>query len=113
MITSETVRQLALALPETMEQPHFEKNAFRINGKIFATHSAEKQQVVVKLNEVDQSVFSAMGKGSCYPVAGGWGKQGWTAIELSSAEEVFLQDALKTAWLTVAPPKLVTKYFPG
>lgn len=89
MITSETVRQLALALPETMEQPHFEKNAFRINGKIFATHSAEKQQVVVKLNEVDQSVFSAMGKGSCYPVAGGWGKQGWTAIELSSAEEVF------------------------
>ncbi len=113
MVANETARQMALALPETIEQPHFEKNSFRIKGKIFATHSSEKRQVMVKLNEVDQSVFSAMGKGFCYPVPGSWGKQGATFIDLDGIEEEFLQDALKTAWLTVAPAKLVLKYFPG
>jgi hypothetical protein len=113
MVSNEFARNLALALPETTEQPHFEKNSFRIKGKIFATHDAEKRKVVVKLNEVDQDVFSAMGKESCYPVPGGWGRQGWTMVDLDTVEEALLQDALKTAWLTVAPPKLVLKYFPG
>ena len=33
----ETARRFALSLPETTEQPHFEKSSFRVKGKIFAT----------------------------------------------------------------------------
>ena len=33
----DTARRFALSLPETSEEPHFEKSSFRVRGKIFAT----------------------------------------------------------------------------
>lgn len=33
----DTARRFALSLPETTEEPHFEKSSFRVRGKIFAT----------------------------------------------------------------------------
>lgn len=33
----DTARRFALSLPETTEEPHFEKSSFRVKGKIFAT----------------------------------------------------------------------------
>lgn len=36
MITLDTLRHLALSLPETTEEPHFEKTSFRVKKKIFA-----------------------------------------------------------------------------
>ena len=32
-----TLRNIALALPETTESPHFDKTSFRVKGKIFLT----------------------------------------------------------------------------
>ena len=37
MISIATVRELALAFPETDEHPHFDRKAFRVKKKIFAT----------------------------------------------------------------------------
>ena len=102
MVTNDAVRQLALALPETTEQPHFEKTSFRIKKKIFATLTEEKRQAVLKLNETDQDIFTVMSKGSVYPVPGGWGKKGWTLVELEQVEEALFKDALETAYKTVA-----------
>ena len=39
MVSIETVRKLALSFPETDEHPHFERRAFRVKKKIFATLS--------------------------------------------------------------------------
>ena len=33
----EQARRFALSLPETTEEPHFDKSSFRVKGKIFAT----------------------------------------------------------------------------
>jgi predicted DNA-binding protein (MmcQ/YjbR family) len=106
MVTIKEVQTWALALPEAVELPHFEKTSFRVGKKIFATLDKKKHQVVVKLNEIDQSVFSSDKTVIC-PLPNAWGKQGWTRIELKKVRKTLFKDALKTAYCEVAPEKLV------
>lgn len=111
MVTISTARALALSLPEATEKSHFETPDFRVRNKIFATLHKDKKRMVVKLSLVDQSVFSSFDKDVMYPIPNGWGRQGWTFIELSKVKKPMLTDALTTAWKTVAPPTLVKHYF--
>ena len=113
MISLASARQLALSLPEAEEKSHFEKPDFRIRNKVFAVLHVDKQVMVVKLSLVDQSVFCSYDATAIYPVPGGWGRQGWTMINLKKVRKAMLIDALTTAWKTVAPVTLVKKYFPN
>lgn len=65
---------------------------------------------VVKLSEVEQSVFCGFDKSVMYPVNGLWGKQGWTEINLGTISSEILADALTTSYCNVAPGKLAEKY---
>jgi hypothetical protein len=112
MISIETVRQLALSFPETDEHPHFERQAFRVKKKIFATLSEKDQTLNLKLTLVDQSVFCAFDNTVIYPVPGGWGRQGFTTVNLKKVKKSMLKDAVTTAYCTVAPPKLAEKFLP-
>lgn len=105
----ETVREMALSLPETTEEPHFDRIAFKIRKRIFATYDAKEQSVNVKLSKIDQDVFCTLGKGSIYPVANKWGKQGWTSIDLRSVDLPWFKDALVTAYCELAPKKLAER----
>ena len=111
MITIEQARKAALSLPETEEKPHFDLTSFRVKNKIFATIHADKNYVMVKLSLIDQSVFCSYSKEVIFPVPGGWGRKGATFIDLKKVKRSMLVDALTTAWKTVAPVKLVEKYF--
>jgi hypothetical protein len=105
MVTAREVSIWALAFPEAVETPHFEKTSFRVARKIFATLDNKNLKVVVKLNEVDQSVFSS-GNTGISPVQNAWGKQGWTIIELKKVRKSLFKDALYTSYCEVAPKKL-------
>ena len=101
MVDIETFRQMALSFPGATEQPHFEKTSFRLGKKIFATLDIKKKQACIKLNEIDQDVFSAFDRSVIYPVPNKWGKQGWTLIELPDVGKDLLTDALFTAYSEV------------
>ena len=113
MIDIETVRKLALEFDEAVEQPHFEKSSFRVRKKIFATLDIEKKTLTLKFSPADQSAFSAFDDSVIYPVSGGWGKQGWTIVELEKVEKDIFTDALTTSYCQVAPKKLAEKYRPS
>ena len=113
MVTIDAVRQLALSLPETDEHPHFERKAFRVRKKIFATVSEKDNTLNLKLTLIDQSVFCAFDDTVIYPVPGGWGRQGATTVNLKKVKKSMLKDALTMAYCTVAPPKLAQKFLPG
>lgn len=113
MVSIETARQLALAFPESDEHPHFDKKAFRVKKKIFATLDEKKKRMMVKLSLNDQSVFCAFDEKIIYPVPGGWGRQGATFIELSKIKKPMLKDALTVAFCTIAPKRLAKKILPG
>ena len=97
---------LAMNFPEVVQAPHFERTSFRVKKKIFATLDVKKKRVVVKLSAIDQSVFIAYDSSVIFPVPGAWGKQGWTIIELEKVRKTMFQDALQTAYCTVAPKAL-------
>lgn len=106
MIDLDQIRQIALSLPETTEQAHFEKPSFKVGKKIFATYNGSQNRVCVKLSEIDQDVFCSFDTSIIYPVPNKWGKQGWTLINLAKVPEETLVDALTMAYCEVAPKKL-------
>ena len=112
-MTISEARKLALALPGVEEKSHFNQPDFRVKGKIFAVLHAERNEIMVKLSIIDQSVFCAIDKNVIFPVPGGWGRKGATLISLKKVRRSIFLDALTTAWKTTAPAKLVAKYYPG
>jgi hypothetical protein len=110
MVSLDEAKKIALGLPEAEEKKHFEKPDFRVGNKIFAVLHLDKNSMVVKLSATDQSVFCAFDETIIYPVPGGWGRRGWTMINLKKVKKAMLVDAMNTAWKTVAPPKMVLKY---
>ncbi|MDW3646932.1 MAG: MmcQ/YjbR family DNA-binding protein [Bacteroidia bacterium] len=102
---------MAIRFEEVKEEGHFEKTSFRIRKKIFATMDEKDMHVVLKLNDIDQSVFVDYDD-SIFPLPGAWGKKGWTKVNLKTVREDLFQDALTTAYRTVAPKKLADKYKP-
>ncbi len=112
MVTVATVRELALSFPETDEHPHFERKAFRVKKKIFATLSEKDMTVSLKLTLADQSVFCAFDKTVIYPVPGGWGRMGFTYVNLKKVKKAMFKDALTVAYCTSAPPKLAQQFLP-
>ncbi|RAW00074.1 MmcQ/YjbR family DNA-binding protein [Pseudochryseolinea flava] len=110
MISVNNFRKIALGLAEVEEQPHWENPSFRVRKKIFATLKENEKRAVVKLTALNQSVFCAYDEHVIYPVPGGWGKQGWTIIDLRRVKASICKDALITAYCTVAPKKLSEPY---
>jgi hypothetical protein len=105
MVSIEIFRQMALSLPGTVEQPHFEKTSFRVNKKIFATLAGEKSIAMLTLSLIDQSVFCAFGKTIIYPVPGAWGTKGCTYFDLKKIKKAMLKDALACAYQNIIAKK--------
>ena len=105
MVSIETFRKLAMSFPNATEEPHFEKTSFRINKKIFASFDEKNDRAVLKLNEIDQSVFCASSEMIFYPIPNKWGKQGWTIVELSEVRPEMFEDALIRSYENVISKK--------
>src|SRR6476659_1249777 len=110
MVTPDEAASFALALPEATEQPHFDKRSFRVGKKIFANLQSDHSRFVLKLSSVDQSVFCDFPDGAFRAVPGGWGKQGWTIVDLQKVRADMLLDALRLAWKGVAPKRLAAGF---
>ena len=107
MVTIAEFKKLALSFPEATEQPHFEKTSFRVRKKIFVTLDEKENRATMKLNEIDQDVFTRIAPDVIYPVPNKWGKQGWTFVHLGKVRLEILTDALTTAYCEVAPKRLI------
>jgi hypothetical protein len=106
-MTATEFRNLALSFPGTIENPHFDRAAFKvINKRIFATLHEESKTANIKLEPADQSVFCSFDKKIIYPVPNKWGLQGWTTFEINQIPETLMLDALNTAYQAVLKPKV-------
>jgi hypothetical protein len=112
MVDIKTVRKFALSLDEALELPYFHMTSFRIRKKVFATLDIKKNQIVLMLSEIDQSVFSGFDTTIMYPFPNSWGKRGATIVELKRVRKDIFKDALTAAYCKVAPKVLAEKYRP-
>lgn len=105
MADAEDVRSIALGLPETAEQPHFDMPSFRVRGKIFAT-LPDSEHLHVMLGEEDIRAVVAEFPGACEEKW--WGKRLSAArVTLPRLERALLIELLTDAWRNKAPRTLV------
>jgi predicted DNA-binding protein (MmcQ/YjbR family) len=90
---------MALSFNGTEEHPHFDRRAFKVQGKrIFATLHEDTKTVNVKLKAIDQSTLCAFNSSVVYPVPNKWGAKGWTTFHLESTPSGLMFDALTAAY---------------
>lgn len=98
MVKPEDAKIIALSFPDTDEHPHFNRIAFRVKKKIFATLSYEDKTLNLMFTPVEQFIFCPPGSDVIFPIPNGWGRQGWTTINLNKASKKLVTDALKEAY---------------
>ena len=104
MISSERVRELALALPEAVEQDHHGRPSFRVGGKIFAT-LWDEDHVNVMLDEPGIRTAVQAHPGACTGFY--WGKRlAAVHVELAAADEALARELLADGWERRAPARL-------
>jgi hypothetical protein len=104
MISSDRVRALALALPETVEQDHHGRPSFRVEGKIFATLWDEAHANVM-LDEPGIQTAVQDHPDACAELW--WGKRlRAVQLRLDRATEELVVDLLADAWERKAPRRL-------
>ncbi len=102
MAEAAALRRLALALDGVTAAPHMDRTAFKV-ARIFATLAADGVTANLKLSEDEQALKCAVAPDAFRPVAGGWGRMGWTTLDLAALTEAELADALAIAWRHALP----------
>lgn len=101
-MTTEEFRELALSFPGTVENPHFDRAAFKVtNRRIFVTLHQGSETANLKLSEINQHVFCSFDNNAVYPVPNKFGLHGWTTFDLKKVPKGLMLDALDTAYQDV------------
>ena len=98
MITAEEAKTIALSFEGTGEQPHFNRTAFTVKKKIFATLSFEDNTLNLKFTPQVQFIFCPPQSEIIFAIPNGWGRQGWTTINLDKANKKLVKSALEEAY---------------
>jgi hypothetical protein len=105
MVSREEARELALRLPEAVEQDHHGRPSFRVAGKIFATQWDE-QHMNVMLDEGGILTAIDSRPEACDEV--GWGKRlAAVRVDLRRIDRATLESLLADAWEGKAPKRLL------
>ncbi|MBS1566946.1 MAG: MmcQ/YjbR family DNA-binding protein [Bacteroidetes bacterium] len=98
MVTAAEAKAMALALPDTGEKPHFERTAFTVKKKIFATLLEKDNTLNLLLTPEEQFIICPPDSKVIYPVPNKWGEKGATTIFLPKASKKLVQQGLKKAY---------------
>ncbi|MFN0032697.1 MAG: MmcQ/YjbR family DNA-binding protein [Flavobacteriales bacterium] len=104
-MTTEDFRELCLTMPDAEEQMHFDKPSYRWKGKIFATLHHDTKRGVLKFNTEQQVEFAERDSKTFYTVQGGWGRQGYTYVELQTVKKKDIEEAVKISFANVSTKK--------
>jgi hypothetical protein len=111
-VRKQTVRSLALALPETVEQETWETPTFRVRKRIFAMFSDEQRTVWIKSTHDEQRALTSMDPGTFF-VPPYVGPNGWVGVRFATVDRDELRELLTEAWRMTAPKRLVAAFDEG
>jgi len=107
MLSAQRVRELALALPEAVEQDHHGRPSFRVAGRIFAT-LWDDRHLNVMVDEPGVHTAVQAQPDACEEVW--WGKRlAAVRLDLDRADDVIAAELLADAWEGKAPKRLARR----
>jgi hypothetical protein len=96
MANSEVFTRIAMSLPEVTSAPHFDRTAFKVK-RIFATLAADEKSANLKLTPEEQAFKCMIAPEIFQAIDNGWGRQGWTTLNIEEAGEDDIAAALAMA----------------
>ena len=107
----ESARRFALSLPETTEQPHFEKSSFRVKGKVFATVPVGGNALHVFVGE-ETSALAAEDAAAFEVIRSAKNRvvDDWVRVNLAAADSARVRELLEDAWRCMAPRRVLGAY---
>lgn len=106
----DTARRHALSLPETTEEPHFERSSFRVRGKIFAT-VPDTGTLNIKIDPDESAALQQENPAAYQPVW--WGQRivpHWLQVNLAAADRQEVCELLTDAWRGCAPKRVIAAF---
>jgi len=97
MLTATDFRRIVLGLRDTIESAHMGHPDFRVNGRIFASLTADEARAMVVLTPEQQQRFLRDAPSVFEPESGAWGRAGCTRVHLASADEEAVGEAATLA----------------
>jgi uncharacterized protein YdhG (YjbR/CyaY superfamily) len=94
-------RRIALGMKDAVEGSHMGHPDFRAAGRIFASLYDEERSGMVKLTPDQQRQLIEEQPAVFAPQPGAWGRQGYTKVHLTAADEDTLGEAITLAWRNV------------
>jgi hypothetical protein len=104
-MTAARARKLLLAAGDVTERAHFDRVAFRTPRRIFATLAGDGSDVNFALDPLEQESLCEMAPTMLAPVAGGWGRMGFTRCDLKRVDEATFLSALHAAYSRASAPR--------
>jgi hypothetical protein len=105
-MTLDEARAVALSLPGSTEEPHFERTSFRVRGKIFATAPLEGGSLHVFVDEHAVGVAVRMDPQAFAELH--WGRKlAGVAVDLERADPEIVCDLLEESWRLRATKRLI------
>lgn len=96
MASSEDFTRIAMSLAGTVAAPHFDRTAFKVR-RTYATLAADGRTANLKFTPEEQEFKCLLAPDLFMALDNGWGRQGWTALNVSSATEDDIGSALAMA----------------
>ncbi|MCG6859335.1 MAG: MmcQ/YjbR family DNA-binding protein [Salaquimonas sp.] len=103
-MTADEFIEMARSLEGTTKAPHVDRIAFRVNRN-YATLAADRASVNLKLTPEEQEFRCMMNPGAFSAVPKGWGRMGWTTVDLAAIDPEEMHSALTDAWRHAVPAK--------
>ncbi len=96
MASSDDFTRIAMALTGTVAAPHFDRTAFKVK-RTFATLAADGQSANLKFTPEEQEFKCLLAPDVFTALDNGWGRQGWTTLDIAAASENEIASALAMA----------------
>lgn len=104
-VTFETVRQLALALPEVTEGTSYGTPAFHVRKKLLARLREDGETLVIAIDQAERE-FWMLTNPTTYFITDHYAGYPYMLIRLSEAQPDELKTLLRQAWQMRAPKRI-------
>ncbi|MEU5682985.1 hypothetical protein DEJ48_04705 [Streptomyces venezuelae] len=108
-VTSDDVRRIALALPETVEKVAWSMPTFRVAGKMFVTVPDDETSFAVRCPKVERDEL-VLAEPDKFWVAAHEAGSAWVRVRLAALDTDELKDILADSWRQAAPPRLLEQH---